>query len=264
MNSAIFLKKRIGRLLLPFLFWSLVYIGYQWYIEIITFPNDAWGCIKLVLHQLKTGTSYHLWYVYLLFGLYLVIPILSKFVRNASEKELLYFIAIWLITVLIGSPYFTKFSTAVELHYFSGYIGYLVLGYYLANKQFKLRGLVFIPALVFVSTAALITFGTYHFELTQHELSTYFYEPVGPFVIVLSASAFLIAKNTVVKLNSSLAKIFNNASKYTLGIYFSHALILNILELNDLTYKIFNPALSIPVVALLCFRTVVAADLCDE
>lgn len=248
-----FLKKRIGRLLLPFLFWSLVYVGYQWYIEIITFPNDAWACIKLVLHQLKTGTSYHLWYVYLLFGLYFIIPVLSKFVKNASEKELLYFIAIWLVTIMINTPYLTRFETAVELRYFSGYIGYLVLGYYLANKQFNLPKPTLIASLIFICSTAVIALGTYHLELKDHELSTYFYEPVGPFVVVLSASAFLIAKNTSIKLNQKLTNLFYNASKYTLGIYFSHALILNILELNDITYKIFNPALSIPLVAFLCF-----------
>ncbi|AMR33444.1 hypothetical protein A0256_19475 [Mucilaginibacter sp. PAMC 26640] len=248
-----FLKKRIGRLILPFLFWSLVYIGYQWYIEIIVFPADAWGCIKLVLHQLKTGSSYHLWYVYLLIGLYLFIPILGRFVRNASEKETLYFLAIWLVCILVSPPYFSRFNTAIELRYFSGYIGYLVLGYYLANKQFNFRHVAVVAALLFLILAAIIAVGTYYFEVTKEELSTYFYEPVGPFVVVLAASAFLIAKNTVIQLNRQLTGFCDSASKYTLGIYFSHALILNILELNDITYKIFNPLFSVPLVALLCF-----------
>jgi surface polysaccharide O-acyltransferase-like enzyme len=36
-----FLKKRIGRLILPFFFWSLVYIGYQLYNEEIAFTSDG-------------------------------------------------------------------------------------------------------------------------------------------------------------------------------------------------------------------------------
>jgi surface polysaccharide O-acyltransferase-like enzyme len=248
-----FLKKRLGRLLLPFLFWSLVYVGYQWYEEIIYFNRGTWGNISMVLHQLKIGSSYHLWYVYLLVGLYLVIPIISKFARNASEKELLYFLAIWFITILISSPYLTRFETAVELRYFSGYIGYLVLGYYLANKQLNFPGMVFIAALIFICFATIIAIGTYYLEVRTKGLSTYFYEPVGPFVVMLSAGAFLITKNTRVKITPKLERVFANTGKFTLGIYFSHALILNILDLNGVTYAIFNPWLSIPLVALLCF-----------
>jgi surface polysaccharide O-acyltransferase-like enzyme len=248
-----FVKKRLGRLLLPFLFWSLVYVGYQWYEEIIYFNRGTWGNISLVLYQLKIGSSYHLWYVYLLVGLYLVIPVISKFVRNALEKELLYFLAIWFITILISSPYLTRFDTAVDIRYFSGYIGYLVLGYYLANKKFNFPGVVFIAALVFICFATIITIGTYYLEVRTKELSTYFYEPVGPFVVMLSASAFIIAKNVTVKIPPKLESIFNNTGKYTLGIYFSHALILNILEINGITYSVFNPWASIPLVALLCF-----------
>jgi surface polysaccharide O-acyltransferase-like enzyme len=191
--------------------------------------------------------------VYLLVGLYLVIPVISKFVRNASEKELLYFLAIWFITILISSPYLTRFETAVELRYFSGYIGYLVLGYYLANKQFNFPGAVFIAALVFICCATVITIGTYYLEVRTKELSTYFYEPVSPFVVTLSTCAFLIARNIRVKITPKLEGVFANTSKITLGIYFSHALILNILEINGITYAVFNPWLSIPVVALLCF-----------
>ncbi|OOQ59638.1 hypothetical protein BC343_05595 [Mucilaginibacter pedocola] len=248
-----FLKKRIGRLILPFLFWSLVYVFYQWYEEIIYFKGTVWENICLVLHQLKTGTSYHLWYVYLLIGLYLIIPIIGRFARQATEKELRYFLALWFITILISGPYLSRYSTAIELRYFSGYIGYLVLGYYLANKQINFPGLALIATLLFVCFAIVIAIGTYYLEVKTHELSTFFYEPLGPFVVVLAASAFLIAKNTLITIGPRLTKVFDKASANTLGIYFVHALILNILEINDINYLIFSPWIGIPVVALICF-----------
>ncbi|MCO5936439.1 acyltransferase family protein [Mucilaginibacter sp. RB4R14] len=248
-----FLKKRISRLIIPFLFWSLIYIAYRWNNEEFYFTKDAWTNIRMVLHNLKLGSYYHLWYVYLLFSLYLFIPILSSFVRNATEKEILYFLAIWFITMLINKPYFTRFDTAIDLHNFAGYIGYLVLGHYLAYKQFCIRGLLFITVVLFVAFTAIIATGTYYLEVEGKGLSTLFYEPIGPFVLVLSASAFLIAKHTVVKLNPTVNKVMNNASKYTLGIYLSHALVLNGFELMDVHYTILNPALSIPLIALVCF-----------
>src|ERR1700712_5236121 len=61
-----FLKKRLVRVVVPFLFWSLVYVGYSWYNEDITFTDNLWRNIAMVLHLLKVGSSYHLWYVYML------------------------------------------------------------------------------------------------------------------------------------------------------------------------------------------------------
>ncbi|WP_183558964.1 acyltransferase [Mucilaginibacter sp. SP1R1] len=248
-----FLKKRLGRLILPFIFWSLVYIVYRWYNEDITFTNNTWANIKQVLQLLQTGSFYHLWYVYLLVGLYLFIPVISKFVRHATEKELLYFLAVWFLTILISKPYLAQFNIAFDLRYFTGYIGYLVLGHYLAYKTINFWGLLLVSTLVFISFAFIIAAGTHYLEVKDHELSTYFYEPIGPFVIILSASAFLMAKCTTVKLNAPLRWISNHAGKYTLGIYLSHALILSSLDLIDINSSLFIPALSIPLVALLCF-----------
>ena len=55
-----FFKKRLSRILTPFLFWSLVYIVYSWYNDEISFDAGAWTNIKQVLHLLKYGSSYHL------------------------------------------------------------------------------------------------------------------------------------------------------------------------------------------------------------
>lgn len=252
-ESTDFLKKRMSRLVPAFLFWSLVYIIYQWHEGATYFNSDIRGNIEQILRRLKSGTFYHLWYVYMLIGLYLIIPIISKFVRNASEKELLYFLAIWLITIILSEPYFNRLNGTIELRYFSGYIGYLVLGYYLANKQFKAHGLIAFATFLFICFTMVITLGTYYLMVTTKELSTVFYEPLGLCALILSASAFFIAKNIVVRLSFRITIIFENVSKYTLGIYFIHALILNVLAVNNITYAIFNPWLSIPVIALLCF-----------
>src|ERR1700742_1454256 len=55
-----FLKKRLSRIISPFLFWSLVYIGYSWYNEDIVFDANILGDIRLIAHLLTNGTSYHL------------------------------------------------------------------------------------------------------------------------------------------------------------------------------------------------------------
>ena len=75
-----------------------------------------------------------MWFMFVLLGLYLVTPILSKFVQNATKKEVVLYLILWVITLVIPwlSPY-TRLNLNISspLYYFSGYVGYFLLGYYL-------------------------------------------------------------------------------------------------------------------------------------
>ncbi|HZY35981.1 MAG TPA: acyltransferase family protein, partial [Mucilaginibacter sp.] len=239
-----FLKKRLTRVVIPFLFWSLVYVWYSWYNEEITFGNDAWANIRQVLHLLKYGSSYHLWYVYMLIGLYFFIPVIGKFVRNASEKAILYFLIVWFAVMLITQPYLSRYNPSIDMHYFAGYAGYLVLGHYLALKEFNVKNLRRWMILVFVLSIALIAFGSR--LLIAHPIypGTMFYEPVNPAVLALSASIFLIVKNTTPKVSPIVIRLRDFAGQYNYGIYLAHALVLYFLDAPfDFSYKFSAPVL---------------------
>ena len=155
-----FLKKRLTRVVIPFIFWSLIYIWYSWYNEELVFTNNLWVDVKLVLHNLRNGSSYHLWYVYMLIGLYFFIPIIGKFVRQASEKEILYFLLVWFVVMMLNQPYLSRFNPSIDMHYFVGYAGYLVLGNYLAYKDFNIKHLRVYAWLAFIFGVGLITLGS--------------------------------------------------------------------------------------------------------
>lgn len=247
-----FLKRRLSRVVWPFLFWSLIYIGYSWYNEDITFTNDAWANIHIIFHQLKYGAYYHLWYVYMLIGLYLFMPVISKFVRNATEKEMLYFLLVWFVVISFSQPYLSRFEPKIELSYFSGYIGYLVLGHYLAFKDVP-RGLKVPLIIYFLVCLGSITVGTYLFSVNSNGLSTTMYEPLGPFIILFSSGIFLLARVTVFKLSGTPAKLRDLIGGLSLGVYLCHALFLTLLDEQGISYKLCNPILSIPLTALVCF-----------
>lgn len=252
----IFLKKRLGRVVLPFLFWSLVYVAYAYYNEDIPYTGDTWVTIKQVLHQLKYGSSYHLWYVYMLIGLYLVIPVLGKFIRNASEKETLYFLAVWLLVMLFGQPYLARYNPQVDARYFGGYIGYLVLGYYLANKQFNTRRLFIKMVVLAIASVAVITYGTALLYRHYNGISTLMYEPLSWPIVLSAAAIFMVMRLTRPLKHIALINIRNFIGKFTYGIYLAHALILTLLDYDEhynLSYKSFNPFFSIPLTALVCF-----------
>lgn len=247
-----FLKKRLSRIVTPFLFWSLIFIGYSWYNEEISFDNDTWINIKLVLHQLKYGSSYHLWYVYMLIGLYLFMPIINKFVKAATEREIQYFLFLWLVIMLLEQPYLSRFKPAVEFRYFEGYLGYLVLGHYLANKEFQQKHLQPLMLLAFVALFVVISIGTYLVTLHNYT-TTIFYEPLGPFIVFLSASLFIFFRLSSVVLPGFVITIRDFTGKYAYGVYLCHALFLYLLDLwGNISYKLCAPVISIPLTAVLC------------
>jgi len=248
-----FFKKRFSKIITPFLFWSLVYVWYSWHIDEISFDNDAWTNIKQVLHQLKYGSSYHLWYVYMLIGLYLIIPVLSRFIKAATEKEIRYFLFVWLLIMLITQPYLARFNPQVDERYFTGYIGYLVLGHYLAFHQFKAVR-QWHTILLFVGMLVVITLGTWWLYAFNSPYGTLFYEPLSPTVVLLSTGAFLTARFSRPMVSPVLIRVREFAGSFNYGIYLAHALLLYLLDdFLHLSYTLCNPFISIPLTAFVCF-----------
>ena len=143
-----FLKRRAVRVLVPFLIWTLFYAFY-------------WGEPVANLKSLLLNFNYaagHLWFVYMLLGLYLLMPLLSPWAEKVGRRELLFYLGIWGLTTLI--PYIREVASGGEqlliraadglpapalfplwgeaswnpfglLYYFSGFVGYMLLGLYL-------------------------------------------------------------------------------------------------------------------------------------
>jgi surface polysaccharide O-acyltransferase-like enzyme len=249
-----FLKKRLSRIFTPFLFWSLVYIAYSWYNEELMFSNtDAWANIRMVLHLLKDGASYHLWYVYMLIGLYFFIPVIGKFVRNASRREIEYFLIVWLVVMFLAQPYLLRFNPQFDMHYFIGYAGYLVLGHYLS---FNVTGHKYLGTAMFVLFLAMLTLivvGTCLLYKAQHN-QTLLYEPLNPAIVLLASSIFLMVRFSKLRVTGFAASLRDLASRYNFGIYLSHALILYLLDdILGINYSFCNPAIAIPATAISCF-----------
>jgi surface polysaccharide O-acyltransferase-like enzyme len=248
-----FLKRRLLRLLWPFLLWSLIYIAYTWYDEEIVYSNNVWTNIRMVLHQLKYGSYYHMWYVYMLVGLYLFIPVISKFVRNAAEKEIRYFLMVWFVVMVFSQPYLSRFQPLIDVHYFIGYAGYLVLGHYLAFKELPEEGIKVPLVIYFLLCLVSITAGTYFLSENAKALSTLMYEPLGPFIVLYASGVFLLARVCVFQLPEVIIKLRAIAGGLSLGIYLCHALFLTLLDGQGINYKLCNPIVSIPLTAMLCF-----------
>lgn len=86
------------------------------------------------LYEIFTGTSWsHIWYLYLLIGLYLLLPFYKKVVDNSSAKEIKYLLAVYIIFLSIlpmleiwgiNCGFYIHVSTIYPFYLFGGYAIY--------------------------------------------------------------------------------------------------------------------------------------------
>ena len=149
-----FLKRRFTRIIYPFVFWMfLICVG------LICF-NSSFDFILGVI----TGDFSVAWYFWTLIGIYLAIPIINSFVRDYGEKGLEYFLVIWIVTVFLQMIHHYPLFAHFRLDFFVGCMGYLILGYYLINKDFKFddKKLLILSSIVLVISLGIYVFCDYN------------------------------------------------------------------------------------------------------
>ena len=136
------LKKNVARIATVFLFWSGCYA-----LVYLVFRHAP---LAVVLSQFITG-HYHLWFLYMIVGLYLLIPLLRPIVQNETLTRyflLLAFVFTFLLPQLALFLSFVSYQASAVLHtvimysycFFPlGFTAYFIGGYYLSRRDFSRR-----------------------------------------------------------------------------------------------------------------------------
>lgn len=239
-----FLTKRMIKIIIPFLFWSMIYF----LLHADLSDNPATIALKFI-KTMKGGAEYHLWYIYMIIGIYLFLPIINKWIINSNQHEIQYFLILWLAVIILGMPYFNKLFTRIDFRYFSGYLGYAVLGYYL-NRYFNTIHIKY--SILLFLTGSIATIGLTHiFSVENQQLFKDFYNYLSPNLILQSTGIFLLCKNIVIK-NYYLLKIISFISKYSFGIYLSHVFVLSILNTFGIAATTVHPVFTVLFTGIIC------------
>ncbi|MDX9971942.1 MAG: acyltransferase family protein [FCB group bacterium] len=213
-----FYRKRLKRLLVPLLFWSGLYLSLKFALHLTT-RHDA------ALSLWHGRPHYHLWYLYMAFGLYLVTPVLRHFLAIASVT-----VRTWTTFVLLASSIAGMAIVYVrgwELPFFLlflPYVGYYLLGYHLAQMPIRASAGMLWALLIAGIVAAAWGAGLY---------GQYAYAYVGVPALMMSTAVYSLGLQLPVSpppLPTPLARGLALLSRASLGIYLVHPLFLEALE----------------------------------
>ena len=270
-----FVKKRVGRVTGPFLFWSVIYCLLPFFVglfggDLQTLKNvvpftDATACDgAMALTYLKRiplsfcMMTTHLWYVYMLIGLYLVLPVFSPWYARTTVRERHAFVALWICSLML--PYLRvwmkdgwvlgecAWNDCGLLYPFAGFLGYAVLGSVLGRMKALSWGKTLALALPLFAAGYVVTFLGYHhvmqvtggdYEHHANEIELY-WQFLSPNVAAMSAAVFLLGKKATY-VPAWLATALKDINICGFGIYCVHYAIIGLI------YHIVLKRLGVPV-----------------
>ncbi|MGD9502904.1 MAG: acyltransferase, partial [Methyloceanibacter sp.] len=219
-----FHRRRALRIVPVLVFWSAVYAAWP------AFELDRF--LTSMAHALTGPVRIHLWYLYALIGLYAFTPIIAAFYRSASDAEKLYFIVMWIAVASIFPIMNKGFElqvniAAYKLAYFGGLIGYFVVGAYLYEKVRSSQrvGVDCLAAYIVFSAATAVA--TYLYSVTADKPNALFFDYLRPFVMIASVALFALVLAR--PLTGPIGRTLQFVSRFSLGIYCIHILVLDVL-----------------------------------
>lgn len=239
-----------------YVLWSMaygVYDYFKWYSHL--------GSIKLLFKEMLYG-RYHLWFLPMIAGIYVLLPILKNWIDNTRQKTIEYFLLLFLVVKVISET-IRALTINDELHYMldivkvemaGGYIGYFVLGYYLAHigigpKVKKILYGMLLPSAVLNAGLSL------WMSWRINDRNALIYDSFGAFTFLISVTLFVFACDKIKKIEfgPKSSKLLKELSEDTLGVYVLHIGFMEITMDMGFHSMTLPNVIQIPLYALVCY-----------
>ena len=242
----------ILRIVVAILFWGTVY-------ALLGCKNFTWPNIKSALLGIFWGDiKYHLTFLCIFIGLYLVTPVLRAFVRGASRRDLhWFFLLVFLFCSLLPTlevlfpgkvALFSVWADMLDIHLILGYVGFYVAGYYL--KNYTLGRLAEFIIYILGILAVVATVWGIHTGIGSSVLTDYH----APHMILITVAIFTLFRYVLgVSDERSRRQRLGGVARISFGIYLIHVFFLMLLDYFDITTLSFNPIIAVPVLSAAVF-----------
>ena len=232
-GTRVFLKKRFTRVGIPFVVFLFLYAflpavwgEFSW--------AEAWANVKQAGINFIPRES-HLWFVYMMLGLYLVMPVISPWLDKVGKREELFFLGLWAFTLCfywlrdIFGPVFGEcwWNPYPLFYYVSGFIGYIILGHYFrTHVRWSARKTLAIclPVLVVCYVFGMYQFYHRSFLVTTPQELELHWQNDTIVAGLMSACLFLLFR--LIKTPGKSYGLVRKISEASYGMYLMHMLML--------------------------------------
>jgi len=220
-NIKLFYKRRFSRILLPFIFWVIVYAGFDinWDITRLT--------TQYLQERLWNGDLWHLYFLVIILELYVISPIIMRLTETMSNKNkaiLFWSLLMFSISCSLLNIYNIDFKRN-SLTMFIPYIGIFYAGAYLSKVNIQKK-------LTFILLAIYFFLPVVTNRIGQGILGTFIVLNYSPTLLPMTLCLFLALKNFhqffgKKLLSGYIPKIIAFTASTTFGIFLVHVLILD-------------------------------------
>lgn len=237
--------RRILKVTLPLIIWSFIYVFWMNY-----WTGASFNFFATLRGLLIAPAMYHLWFVYMIIGVYLILPFLRVIAVTliANQRLALYFFVLWFVINSITVYFPTRFIQQLYLLHFLDWPGYFILGYYLTQTEWLLDIPKWISALVYFLASLCTFYLTWHFNASSPTPIETAYDFFSPNVLIASSAAFLWLRQFHPPF--FFAKLLAFLSDKLFSVYFIHLLTIEMLSNGFLGFA-FTPYLIHPVLGIL-------------
>lgn len=261
--------KRIPRLFVAYIAWSGIYALYTHKGLIIS--GAPFTQVLKAVAATAFKSHYHLWFLPIMLGSYIAIPILRCITEHKNSKKLCtYFLTLFIIFGIfrptlfaLNIPYMNYLSDFIGrfgLTFFSGWFGYMLLGYFLNTWELKLRYRIVIYALGAVGWLVNCITCSLSSISAGEPVTLFFFEFSAP-TMFMSAAWFVFFRYGLGRgpLPGWICRLASAVSGLSFGVYLVHALFIDILARAGMDTLSFNALLSVPVISLAVLLISIAA-----
>ena len=235
-------------IVLLLLFWLVFYAAWRAFgLPLLRGKSADPGHFWAYLLTLK-GLYPHLWYLFMLVGAYLVIPVLRLFVKKENRPYILFLILLSLLAqftvqtlgVFTRDASFTvgDFFTKFHLEYTTGYVPYLLLGWYLSAFP-PTRGWRFVLYGLGLGSALLMVLGVQAYVKDIPGIRDYLVEANTLPAILYGAAMFTLI-SALCGERTTQCPVVRELSRSAFGVYILHVVVLDVLVNILLPYQAFH------------------------
>ena len=266
--------KKIFHIYCALIFWAMFYKIFvpvissynikEFFMNPLPFLNFS-EIIRYPYRAIAGDSWYHLWFLYMIIGLYILTPFVKIFVANCKKKYLEYFL-ITVFLIGLGIPFYNFANTIkdipllprrihISVPELSCYIGYYIAGYYFSKYKLpkKTEYTIYILGVISMVFAVI---GTSFISMKRNTLNETLLGTTAPNMVFTTIAVFLFVKNKFENITVSKVgyKVITNIGKCSFGIYLVHDFMrIFVNNYFGIKWNTFNPIISVPIICILVF-----------